>query len=104
MSVEYISVAQSTTVPPPAERGWHRCALMVKIAAACYTSSEPWCFFTHAVWNSRAGRGIRGALFNEGLIDDAHQITPKGRAWVEAIIIVPFPVETVQYVIPKRGS
>jgi len=76
--------------------------ITISIMLACYVS--PLNIGHHALgeWNSPAGIKSRRWLQDNGLIDEDHRATEKGKAWVNHICATPLPVSA--WVFPGRDE
>jgi hypothetical protein len=60
-------------------------------------------YVTAKVWHSPAGDSARDWLKRHGLINEVGaDITAKGRAWLDAILSTPLPVEEKRWRVPDR--
>lgn len=57
----------------------------------CATCDSPGVNIWPGGWDSPAGQQTRAWLQNNGLVDADYALTPRGRAWLDAILSVPLP-------------
>lgn len=75
--------------------------ITISFMLACYASTEPQRYVL-GEWNSPAGILSRRWLQENGLIDDEHHATEKGRVWVKHICSTPLPVSA--WILPERNG
>lgn len=75
--------------------------ITISIMLACYALVQPQDGML-GEWNSPAGIASRRWLQENGLIDEDHRVTEKGKAWVNHICATPLPVSA--WVFPGRDE
>ena len=59
--------------------------IIIKFMLACYTTAEPQEQLGAVHWNSGGGGEARQWLFANGLVDENHRPTKRGKAWVDEV-------------------
>jgi hypothetical protein len=74
----------------------------IQFMLACYFSPNPAAVLRDATWNCGAGREARRWLQENGLLDEDHRPTSRGKAWVKYISSTPLPVPADTWSLPPR--
>lgn len=75
--------------------------ITISIMLACYALVQPQDGML-GEWGSPAGIQSRRWLRENGLIDEEHRATEKGRVWVKHICSTPLPVSA--WILPERNG
>lgn len=76
--------------------------LGINLMLAAYCTPDPASYVGEKVWESQAATSERANLLAHDMVDENFSATEKGKAWVEFIRRVPFPVEEWKIPLLKR--
>jgi hypothetical protein len=69
--------------------------IVINFLIECATTQTPGVNIWPGGWDSPAGQQTREFLQNNGLVDADYAPTARARAWLDAILSVPMPVDPV---------